>query len=313
MGMNAVAPIPAIPEGIPRSDAEDASVIFGALAPSTRKSYECHIRQFARAGYRLTGRDLVRWISDRQEAGKSPNTIKQGVGAIRKFAAALDLAFSPREIMLIQAALKQACRENRGQARGSVSGAGWEISDRAAEKASRTGDWRGYRDAAIIRITSDALLRVSETSAIDVEDITAIAEGMGKLLIKSSKTDQEGIGAYVYLGEPTMESIRKWLDISGIENGALFRVERGECKGRRIGPQGIHFMLQRRLRAAGAEGRLGGHSLRRGSAASLVRAGASLVEVQDAGRWVDPRCVRTYVTGQLGERGVLARYRYGKE
>ena len=65
--------------------------------------------------------------------------------------------------MLIQAALKQACRENRGQARGSVSGAGWEIADRAAEKASRSGDWRGYRDAAIIRITSDAILP-------DVED-----------------------------------------------------------------------------------------------------------------------------------------------
>ena len=159
MGITAIVPIPAIPEGIPRSDAEDASVIFGALAPSTRKSYECHIRQFARAGHRLTGRDLVRWISDQQEAGKAPNTIRQGVGAIRKFAAALDLAFSPREIMLIHAALKQACRENRGQARGSVSGAGWEIADRAAEKASRSGDWRGYRDAAIIRITSDAIFQ----------------------------------------------------------------------------------------------------------------------------------------------------------
>ena len=238
-----------------------------------------------------------------RKRGKLLTQSRQGVGAIRKFAAALDLAFSPREIMLIQAALKQACRENRGQVRGSVSGAGWEIADRAAEKASRSGDWRGHRDAAIIRIMSDAMLRVSEVSAIDVEHITDIAEGMGKLLIKSSKTDQEGEGAVQYIGEPTMESIREWLDTSGIENGALFRVERGKYKGRRIGPQGIHYMLQKRLRAAGAEGRLGGHSLRRGSAASLVRAGASLVEVQDAGRWVDPRCVRTYVTGQLGERG----------
>ena len=58
---------------------------------------------------------------------------------------------------------------------------------------------------------------------------------------------------------------------------------------------------------------MGGHSFRRGSAASLVKAGASLVEVQEAGRWLDPRCVKTYVAGQLGERGVLAKYRYGKD
>ena len=80
-----------------------------------------------------------------------------------------------------------------------------------------------------------------------------------------------------------------------------------------MSPSAIRYAITKRLKAIGMKGRLAGHSLRRGSAASLVLAGASIPEIQEAGRWKDPRLVYRYVAGELAEYGIVAKYHYGKE
>ena len=52
---------------------------------------------------------------------------------------------------------------------GKVAGIRWEQADRAAEMAEEAGGPAGLRDAAIIAVASDALLRVSEVEALDVQ------------------------------------------------------------------------------------------------------------------------------------------------
>ena len=52
-------------------------------------------------------------------------------------------------------------------------------------------------------------------------------------------------------------------------------------------------------------------SLRVGSAQSLATAGASLVEMQVAGRWQSPDMPGRYAQGQLARQGAVARLRYG--
>ena len=64
--------------------------------------------------------------------------------------------------------------------------------------------------------------------------------------------------------------------------------------------------------AAGITGRVSGHSLRVGSAQSLASAGASVVEMQQAGRWQSPSMPGMYARGQLASRGAVARLRYGE-
>ena len=54
-----------------------------------------------------------------------------------------------------------------------------------------------------------------------------------------------------------------------------------------------------------------GHSLRVGSAQSLATAGASLVEMQVAGRWQSPNMPGYYAQGQLARQGAVAKLRYG--
>ena len=178
----------------------------------------------------------------------------------------------------------------------------------APEMAEQVGDLSGLRDAAIVAVASDALLRASEIAALDVADVS-LAEQTA--VIRRSKTDQEG--AVQFLGKPTVERIRTWLRASGLAAGALFRAvnKSGRVYGERLTARSIRSIITRRARAAGVEGRVSGHSLRVGSAQSLATAGASLVEMQVAGRWESPNMPGHYAQGQLARQGAVARLRYG--
>ena len=296
-----------------RQDIEDAETIFGALAPTTQTNYLSQFKRFLRDGYQPNGRSLVKWIHAARKKGLAPGTIKTYVAAIRKYCAASGKDISALENELIKAAIKRSSRANRGKGRGSVDGASWEEANRAATKAVLFGgDHTGARDAAIIRITSDGLLRTAEVSALDVSDIEMDETGTGQIHIRSSKTDQEGEGFQFLVGPATVKAILSWLDVSGILEGALFLGTRGRGAGKRMKSVAIRYVISKRLKAIGVKGRIAGHSLRRGSAASLVKAGASISELQEAGRWQDPRLVYRYVAGELAEHGVVAKYRYGK-
>ncbi len=305
--------VPVLPEGLPQETIRDAHTIFGALAPGTRKVYSGHVKRYKRAGYKLGGRDLARWITDQIEAGTPPATIKIRTAAVRKFCACIDKPITGRDNELVKAALIRASRENRGRGTGQVAGAGWPLADAAARLAARTGDWIGIRDATIIRLASDGMLRISEVAALNFEDIAKAPDGSGRLTIRASKTDQAGRGETLFIGSSTLVSVRKWLAVSEITTGPLFPSTRGRRIGQRMGPPGVRNVIVKRLKAAGAKGRIGGHSLRRGSAASLVEAGATLPEVMESGRWIGPEQVKIYLAGQLVETGGVAKYRYAAE
>ena len=159
-------------------------------------------------------------------------------------------------------------------------------------------------------VASDALLRVSEISALDVGDVNLEEQ---TLLIRRSKTDQEGAGAVQFLGEPTVARVRAWLLGAGLTEGALFRPvhKSGRLRTGRLTERSIRRIIIRRARDTGVAGRVSGHSLRVGSAQSLATAGASLVEMQLAGRWSSPVMPGRYAQGQLAQQGAVARLRYG--
>ena len=206
-------------------------------------------------------------------------------------------------------------REGRYRGRGQVAGVTWAQADAASALA--TGDTRtlaGLRDAAIVALASDAMLRVSEIAAIDVADLTHLDDGAGLLRIRTSKTDQEGRGAVAFLGAPTMRRIRAWIDAAGHTTGALFRrVRRNNVVGNEnISARAVRTIIAKRAADAGVEGRISGHSLRVGAAQSLAAAGATVVEMQIAGRWESVTMPGRYASGQLAARGAVAKFRYGR-
>ena len=183
-------------------------------------------------------------------------------------------------------------REGRTRGHGQVAGIRWEQADAAAAVAANGGgSVAGLRDAAVVALMSDAMLRVSECAALDVQDLATEADGSGRLAIRHSKTDQEGEGALQFVGEPTVRRVRAWLEAAGIEAGAMFRAVRrgGYVQEARITARALRTIVARRAADAGVEGRVSGRSLRVGSAQSLAAAGAGVVEMQVAGRWKSER------------------------
>ena len=135
----------------------------------------------------------------------------------------------------------------------------------------------GLRDSASIRLMSDCLLRVSEAVAVDVEDLKDKT-----LIVKSSKTDQEGVGETLYVTSDTRRVINRYIAKAGIEGGALFHsVRRGDhVQAGRLTARSARRQITYWAELAGVEGFISGHSLRVGSAVSLAQAGASVVDMQ---------------------------------
>ena len=199
-------------------------------------------------------------------------------------------------------------REGRGRGRGQVDGLTRADMERVCSFAEASNTVAGLRDAAMIRLMSDCLLRISEAVSVDVEHINTV------LVLPTSKTDQEGEGVALFVGEPTLKAIRKYRQAAGIEGGALFRRVRRQkhITENRLSVNGARNAIKRRAHEAGVEGFISGHSLRVGSAISLARAGASLVDMQTAGRWKDVKMPAHYARAELAERGAVARFFYDK-
>ena len=86
-----------------------------------------------------------------------------------------------------------------------------------------------------------------------------------------------------------------------IREGPLFRAltKGGKVRAGLIA-RSLRTIIARRAKAAGVPGRVSGHSLQVGSAQSLAAAGASVVEMQQAGRWKSPSMPGQYARKQMG-------------
>ena len=96
------------------------------------------------------------------------------------------------------------------------------------------GDARGVRDAALVGVASHALLRVSEVSGLDVEDLAFQRDGSALVSIRRSKTDQYGEGAVLHVCRDAVGRLKRWMAMAGIESGPLFRPVKGARSRRRV-------------------------------------------------------------------------------
>ena len=71
-------------------------------------------------------------------------------------------------------------------------------------------------------------------------------------------------------------------------------------------------IIQKWAKEAGVEGFISGHSLRVSSAVSLAQAGATVVDMQTAGKWKNPEMPAHYAKAELAERGAVARLKDDK-
>ena len=94
-----------------------------------------------------------------------------------------------------------------------------------------------------------------------------------EVVVRSSKTDQEGRGVALYAGPETARLARRWLKKTRIADGPLFRPvnKGGWVAGTRLSDRSMRDIVKRRAADAGIEGRVSGHSLRIGAGAVAAR------------------------------------------
>ena len=251
---------------------------------------------------------IAEYLDEMFEAGRSPRTASQLLAALRYRARLED---EPHPIgPHAELAFDRFSKLGGGRGRGQATGIQWEDADRMAKAAARDG-LAGLRDAAVIAVMSDVLGRISEIAAARVEHVEPARRGGATLLVPRSKTDQTGEGRALFLGAPTFKRVRAWCEAGGVEDGFLFRrVYRGHVHPDGLTSRTIANIIKRRAAECGIK-RASGHSLRVGSAQSLAADGASLVEMQIEGRWIDSRMPAHYARNELAQRGAVARRRYG--
>ena len=288
---------------------ETASLIKASIAENTLKAYQRALHSLTAwlSGRTLSDALLANYITQLHETGKSPATIGQAVAAVKwqlKHQSQESINFS-----VTQATLAGIRREGRDRGRGQVDGLIWRDVERVCVYAETEDTLAGLRDAAMIRLMSDCLLRISEVVAVNVGDLKETT-----LTVRLSKTDQESIGESLYVCDATRKVLNQYQERVGITRGALFRhIRRGDhIQSNRLTPHSARRIIKKRAAGAGVEGFISGHSLRVGSAVSLAQAGATLVDMQIAGRWKSAQMPAHYAKAELAERGAVARFKDGK-
>ena len=287
---------------------ETSALIQSSIADSTLKRYQRLSTQIKAwlGGQVLTDALLADYITELHTAGKSPATIAQVVAAAKWQAKNYGIEIVGEITSKTLAGIR---REGKERGKGQVDGVEREDMLRIVTFAESENTIAGLRDAALIRLMSDCLLRISEAVAINVSDLQKTT-----LRIHASKTDQEGRGEVLYVGSPTLKLINRYCTKAEIEKGALFRrVRRGDhIQPTRLTVDSARQIIKARAKAAGVEGFISGHSLRVGSAVSLAQAGATVIDMQNAGRWKSPNMPAHYAKAEIAERGAVARFFYGR-
>ena len=259
---------------------------------------------------------LAQYITHLFDQGKAPGTISIVVSAVKWLLKHRNNGTSV-DLPITSATLSGIRREGRDRGRGQRNGLTWKEVERICAVQEADGTLRGLRNSAILRVMSDGLLRISEVTELRISDLED-----NTLRLRFSKTDQEGQGEHLYLCEDTRQIVGKWLERSGLTEGYLFRrmTARGDnlYRDKETGEpyalthDGVRRIIKSCASRVGLVDKVSGHSARIGSAVSLAQAGATLVDIQTAGRWKDPGMPAHYARAQFAERGAIARFKDGK-
>ncbi len=286
-----------------------------AFSPNTEDTYAYALRRLHEwlqdHELELSDASIASCIDSLYASGLSQSLCSLVVSAVN-WHAKYDSSDSP---IGIQTSLTLAgIRRSPKQGHGQVTGISWLEANHIAELRRSKGTLAGLRNASLIRVGSDALLRPSEMQAINVRDIEFLPElNCSILTIRRSKTDPEGVGNKKILGPKTTSLVLNWLDRAGISNDRVFRrlSRRDRVCGPDLTTRSIRSIIKASAEEAGLKGRFSGQSLRVGSAQTLAVLGVSDIEMMLEGRWSSPRMPAHYASGILATRSATARLRYG--
>ncbi|MDA7636482.1 tyrosine-type recombinase/integrase [Candidatus Pelagibacter sp.] len=167
----------------------------------------------------------------------------------------------------------------------------------------KNGEIMRLRDRSIILIGFSGGFRRNEIVSLDFEDLEFVSEGL-KINLKKSKTDQFGEGSVK--GLPYFDnsqycpvlSLKKWIEISKIESGPLFRrfSKGSKLTDNRLTDQTVALIIKKYLKLTGIDSKnYSGHSLRSGFATSAAESGVEERNIMAMTGHKSTEMVRRYI------------------
>jgi len=159
------------------------------------------------------------------------------------------------------------------------------------------------RDRSIILIGFSGGFRRNEIVSLNYDDLEFVTEGL-KISLKRSKTDQFGEGlvkALPYFDNSQycpVVSLEKWIEISNIKSGPLFRrfSKGSKLSENRLTDQTVALLIKEYLELAGIDSKnYSGHSLRSGFATTAAESGAEERSIMAMTGHKSTEMVRRYI------------------
>ena len=285
----------------------------GAFSRNTERALRADVqvftawcRQHFREAFPASAATVVAFVDDMGRV-KTPATVRRYVSSIATLHKALRQA-NPLDSASVRFALQRMHRL-RGRRQAQVQGLTWPLRNRLLEAAGdRLID---VRNRALLAVGYDTLLRRSELVSLEVPDLLEEIDGTATLLVRSGKTDADGRGAMLYLARDTVQLVKTWLELGGVDGGRLFRsVRKDAAVGERLDASQVPRIYKRMARRAGLPGdivdTLAGHSTRVGPVQDMIACGIGLSAILQSGRWQTTRMVQRYGERLLARRSGAA-------
>ena len=216
----------------------------------------------------------------------SPATVKKKISALR------GVLGEARKLKLMDAESYEAAVslpkiKDNAKLRGRALSQG-EIKS-LIEKCQDDRSSQGVRDLALIAILRGCGLRRAEVVKLELKDFDAET---GALQVIQGKGGKDRT---VYLPEGAIDFVQDWLQVRGNAPGALLCPVRkgGEIQIRKMTPQAVLLILQKRATEAGVES-FSPHDFRRTFCSDLLDAGVDIVTVQKLAGHASPVTTAKY-------------------
>jgi site-specific recombinase XerD len=245
-----------------------------------------------------TAASLCAFLADQAALGKRASTLGRRLAAVRYFhrAAGYETPTGDEKVKAVLSGIRRTIGAAPVRKKAATS-------DIVLGMVGGKGrSLRELRDRAILLLGFAGAFRRSELVALNAEDIEETPEGM-LIMLRRSKTDQEGIGRRVAVprGEIAcpVEALKSWLSAAGIAEGAVFvriwnkRTQR--VTSRRLAARNVAAIVKAGAAKLGFDpSTFGGHSLRAGFVTSAVKRGANLIKITDVTGHRSLEMLRTY-------------------
>ena len=274
-----------------------------ALADNTYRSYRADQKHFKAAGGTIpcTAVQLAEYLASHAMT-LAVATLQHRIIAIHR--AHLDAGRPSPAMDPLVTRTMQGIRRTRGTAQRRVKALVKDDSIELVLTAEKQQPLKAARDVALILVGFSGAFRRSELVSIKREDVTEFDHGL-EIHIRCTKTQQEA-GHTVFIpcaksSRCPVKAIKHWLDLSGIESGAVFRrINRHDqlASAEGLTAQSVALMLKSVTAAAKdaeAAKSVAGHSLRAGYCTEAASVGVAPHVIMDQTGHKSPAMLSRYI------------------